>query len=173
MKTENTIETSKRIINFYCWGLIILPIVIWFSHLIITNCYFGMINLEYITKNFIPPVQINFGVYLLASLVELLLCLLLFLSSSFVLKYKNSWRKILVITLIVSILFLFVSPLIYDMVFQSEQVRIRLAKNNNETAGISRVTIMVWSYIRSIILSVFFLVIIRKLTDKNVLPFFD
>ena len=171
MKTENSDETNRKVIKLYCWGLMVLSVVIWFSHVFISNSFLGMVNLKYLTRMFDPPLEINFVLFFTANIIEFILCALIFFASIFVLEFKNKWRLFLIIILFLSIVFVLISPVLYDLVYPSNHV-FSYGSPDSYPVNLPRKTIMIWSYIRSIILSTFFLIIIRKLRDKNTIILF-
>ena len=115
-----------------------------------------MIKMQLITKNFNPPIGINFTLYFIQNAVELLLCVLVYVSAVYVLKFNNVWRQVLVYGLITSIIFLMVSPIIsyYNI--------------DNVIVGVDKIPRLIWRYSLSIILSAFFIFVIIKLSKEEV-----
>ena len=103
---------NQKLVKILSWILIVASVLVLLKEVFLTQGYLAMFNMEQITKNFDPPIEINFTLYYIKSGIEFLLCIVVFVSATFVLKYKNFWRKVLVYGLIASIIFLFVSPLI-------------------------------------------------------------
>ncbi|MEW6654748.1 MAG: hypothetical protein AB1394_14950, partial [Bacteroidota bacterium] len=129
--------------------------------------YLAMITMQSMTKDFNPPVEINFILYFIQSATELLLCIIVFVAATFVLKYKNLWRKVLVYGLIASILFLMVSPLVNYYNFLPVSIKIP-GINENSMMSVAKTSILVWSYTWSIIISAFFIYIIMKLSKEEI-----
>jgi len=115
-----------------------------------------MITMQSITKNFEPPVGINFALYFVQNAVGIILCVVVFVSAAFVLKYNNRWRKVLVYELIVSTIFLMISPIInyYNI--------------DNIIVGVNKIQRLIGYYFLSISLSAFFITVIIKLSKEEV-----
>jgi hypothetical protein len=115
-----------------------------------------MITMQGITKNFDPPIGINFTLYFIQNAVELLLCVVVYVSAVYVLKFNNVWRQVLIYGLITSIIFLIMSPIItyYNV--------------HSIIEGFPKISRLIWSYIWSIIFSAFFIFVIMKLSKEEV-----
>ena len=101
--------------------------------------YLGIFNKYQITKSFDPTLDYDFTYFLIFGILETILCISVFVSSTFVLKYKESWRKVLIYCMSLSIIVLFVSP-----------------------------KLMLYPYLWSILLSAFLLTVIIKLSQKEI-----
>ena len=112
MKTLPSQEKNKEAVKEYSWALIIMSIIFLLGGVFISRGYSQIINMRSLTRNSNPPIEINFTLYFLPKAVELLLCIVVFVSATFVLKFSERWRNILVYSLIVSIIYLAVLPIV-------------------------------------------------------------
>lgn len=105
-------EKKQELVKTLSWILLIVSALLLFLNLFFSKGYSTMLSMLGISKLYNPPLEFNFNLYLfiIQFVIEMLLCVVVFISASYVLKYNNIWRKVLVYTLIVSIVFLFVSP---------------------------------------------------------------
>ncbi|MFA5804959.1 MAG: hypothetical protein WC879_09960 [Melioribacteraceae bacterium] len=156
METLVLQKKNQEVVNIFSWVLIVISAFVLLRSILFLNGYSSMIKMQLITKNFDPPVGINFTLYFIQSGLELLLSIVVFVSATFVLKYSNRWRKVLVYGLIISIIFLMVSPIIsyYNI--------------DNVIVGVDKIPRLIWRYSLSIILSTFFIFVIIKLSKEEV-----
>lgn len=131
-----------------------------------------MINMESITKNFNSSIKINYNLYFIQSVFELLLFTLILISSIFVLKSRNKWRKALIYGLIVSTVFLIVSPIINYMNFPMVNIKM-MDINESKMMNIAKTSILIWSFTRSVIISVFFIYVIIKMSKEEIKLLFN
>ncbi|MDQ7815573.1 MAG: hypothetical protein RDU14_00945 [Melioribacteraceae bacterium] len=158
---------NQKLVKILSWILIVASVLVLLKEVFLTQGYLAMFNMEQITKNFDPPIEINFTLYYIQSAIEFLLCIVVFVSATFVLKYKNFWRKVLVYGLIASIIFLFVSPLIDFYNFPTVKIK-GIGGVEREFMEVPRITIFLWSFTWSIIFSIFFIYVIYKLSKPEV-----
>ena len=156
MKTLASQEKNKEAVKEYSWALIVMSIILLLLGVFVSRGYSPMINMRSLTKNFNPPMEINFTLYFFQKAVELLLCIVVFLSATFVQKFSERWRKILLYSLIASIIYLFVSPIITYYNFD------RLIHGLDVTSK------LIGNYAAAIVFSAFFIVIIIKLSKEEI-----
>ena len=149
-------EKNQKLVKTLSWILIFVSAIVLLRSIFFSHGYSAMITMQGITKNFNPPIGINFTLYFVQNAVELLLCAVVYISAVYVLKFNNMWRQVLVYGLIASIIFLIVSPVInyYNV--------------HSIITGFPKTSRLIWSYIWSIILSAFFIFIIMKLSKEEV-----
>jgi len=156
METLVLQNKNRETIKVFSWILIVISTIGLLSSLFVSNGYSSMITMQSITKNFEPPVGINFALYFVQNAVGIILCVVVFVSAAFVLKYNNRWRKVLVYELIVSTIFLMISPIInyYNI--------------DNIIVGVNKIQRLIGYYFLSISLSAFFITVIIKLSKEEV-----
>lgn len=172
MGTNVLQEKNQKLVKMLSWILIVVSAFALFSRVFTLHGLSTMVTMQGITKNIDPPVELNFAPYLIKSAIELLLCVIIFISSTFVLKYKKVWKQILVYSLIASIIFLIISPLItyYNPTF----LKIDSFKYaEKEMMNVAKTSLLIWSYIWSIIFSVFIAYVIWKLSRKEIKVLFN
>src|SRR3989339_304987 len=99
-------KKNQKTVSIFSWSLIVLLTIVLLSSFFVSRGYSAMITMQGITKNFDPPIGINFTLYFIQNAVELLLCVAVYVSAVYVLKFNNAWRKVLVYCLVASIIFL-------------------------------------------------------------------
>ena len=139
MNQSNTKSNNVKIIKFLSWALSIGSAVILLKLLFMHDGYLSIYNKYSITKNFDPPIDYNFTSFLIFGILETLLCIVIFIASTFVLKLDEKWRNILIFSLGASIIVSFASP-----------------------------KLMYYPYLWSAILSLFLLAIIIFLSRKEI-----
>lgn len=149
-------KKNQELVKALSWILIIISTLVLLISIFFSRGYSAMITMQGITKNFDPPIGINFTLYFIQNAVELLLCVVVYVSAVYVLKFNNKWRQVLVYSLIASIIFLIVSPVInyYNV--------------HSIITGFPKTSRLIWSYVWSIILSAFFIFVILKLSKEKV-----
>ncbi len=153
-------EKNQKLIKTLSWILIILSAVVLLRSIFSAHSYSAMVTMQGITKNFDPPIGINFTLYFIQKAVELLLCVVVYVSSVYVLKFNNVWRKVLVYCLTVSIIFLIASPIITYYNF------------HNGIVEFSKTSMLISYYFWSMILLAFLIYVIMKLSQKEVKALF-
>ncbi len=105
-------QKNQKFVKTIAWILIVLSALVLLKSVFSLQFLSTLVTVKGITKNFNPPVELNFAPSIIQSLIELLLCVIVFVSAAYVLKFKKVWKQILIYGLIASIIFLFVSPII-------------------------------------------------------------
>ncbi len=156
METAVSQEKNHKLIKALSWILIFVSAIVLLRSIFFSQGYSAMITMQGITKNFNPPIGINFSLYFIQNAVELLLCMVVYVSAVHVLNFNKKWRQVLVYSLIASIIFLIMSPIItyYNV--------------HSIISGFPKTSRLIWSYIWSIILSAFFIFVIMKLSKEEV-----
>jgi len=171
MDNLNPIEKTQKNIKILTWILLVGAGLILLSSLFMVVGFTNMIHLQNLTKNFDPPVQINYTMYFILNAIKLLLSILIFLSSIFVLKYNDNWRKVLVYTLLASILYLLISPMVNYVYFPIQDL-VPPKGLEGEMVNMARTSMLAFSYILSFVIIAFFVYAIKKMTNKEVLKLF-
>jgi protein-S-isoprenylcysteine O-methyltransferase Ste14 len=156
METLVSQEKNQKLVKALSWILIFVSAIVLLRSIFFSQGYSAMITMQGITKNFDPPIGINFSLYFIQNAVELLLCMVVYVSAVHVLNFNKKWRQVLVYSLIASIIFLIMSPIItyYNV--------------HSIIVGFPKTSRLIWSYIWSIILSAFFIFVIMKLSKEEV-----
>ncbi len=149
-------EKNQKLVKALSWILILVSAIVLLKSIFLAHGYSAMVTMQGITKNFDPPIGINFTLYFIQNAGELLLCMVVYVSSVHVLNFNSKWRQVLVYSLIASIIFLLVSPIItyYNV--------------NSIIVDFPKTSRLIWSYVWSIILSAFFIFVIMKLSKEEV-----
>jgi len=171
MEDSNTFEKTQKNIKILTWILLVGSGLILLSSLFMVVGFTNMIHLQNLTKDFNPPVHINYTSYFILNAIKLLLSILIFLSSIFVLKYNDNWRKVLVYTLLASILYLLVSPIVHYVYFPMQDLASPKGMEG-EMVNMARTSMLAFSYILSFVLIAFVVYTIKRLTNKEVLKLF-
>ncbi|MDF1612672.1 hypothetical protein [Stygiobacter electus] len=172
MEIEATKEKNLKLVKVLSWILIILSAFFILRSFASLRGYIAMINMESITKNFNSSIKINYNLYFIQSVFELLLFTLILISSIFVLKSRNKWRKALIYGLIVSTVFFIVSPIINYMNFPMVNIKM-MDINESKMMNIAKTSILIWSFTRSVIISVFFIYVIIKMSKEEIKLLFN
>ncbi len=106
---ENKIK-NRLPIQLFAWLLIIGSALVLLKTLFIHKGYYYLFNLYFLTKDFNPPVDFNFGLQAFFAILELVVAVTVFISAVYVLKFKDFWRKILTYSIGVSILLVLFAP---------------------------------------------------------------
>jgi hypothetical protein len=156
METLVSQEKNQKVVKLLSWGLIAISAFLLLRYFVFPHSISSMVSLQKITRNFNPPIEINFTLYFIQTSLELLLYILVFVIATFLLKYQNKWRKALIDILIVAIIYFILSPIItyynIDKVLYGDYANTKL----------------LWSYLWSIILSSIIIVAIKKLMKEEV-----
>lgn len=156
MELTATQGKNQKLIIVFAGILIGISTLVLLNSLLMQRGYASMIAMSMMTRNFDPPLEINFTLYFIQNAVELLLYITLFISSVFVTKFKKSWRIVLVYCLTALIIFLVISPIINH--YNIDKVII----------GVDTTSNLIRSYSWSLILSAFFIVVIVRLSKEEV-----
>ncbi len=173
MEDINLIEKTQKNIKILTWILIIGSALILLSALFIFGGYSNMIYLQSATKNFDPPININFTLYFILNAIKLLLSIVIFLSAIFVLKYKDNWRKILVYTLSAAILYLLISPIVNYLYFPMLDLVAPTEGTAQVMLNMAKTSMLIFSYIWSFVFIAFFIYAIKRMTNMEVLKLFS
>jgi len=169
METSVSQEKNQQLVKTFSWILIAISVFVLLGSLLFHRGYSSIITLQGITKNFDPPIGINFTLYFIQNAIELLLCIIVYISATFVLKYDDTWRKILLYGLIASIIFLLISPIINYYNMPTLTIK---QPGGVSYISISKTTALIWSYAWSIIFSAFFIFVIVKFSKKEIKQLF-
>jgi len=153
-------EKNQKLIKALSWILIFVSAIVLLKSIFFSRGYSAMVTMQGITKNFDPPIGINFTLYFIQNAVELLLCVAVYVSAVYVLKFNNAWRKVLVYCLVASIIFLIASPIItyYNV--------------HNGIEEFPKTSRLLWYYFWSMILLAFLIYVTMKLSQKEVKALF-
>ncbi len=156
----------KNQIRWYSWLLILFTLIVFFKYLFDYNGFFSMLKLQVLTKDFNPPANINFTLFFFMKGIELFLNILILITAIFVMSYKNISRKILIYTLLVTIVFYLGTPIIrYAYLPQTGISSVRLGEMINFTENYSSVIV---TYFWPFVTSVFFIITIKKFSKEEI-----
>lgn len=171
---DDLIQKNKeqKTVKIFSWILIAGSVFVFLKVLLVLNGYAGMINMQQMSKNFDPPIQMNFTLYFVLNGIELLLNILIFISAVFVLKYSDLWRRILIYALIFAILYLLISPILsYNNFMMRDTIMIKGMEK--EMLKSVKSSLLIWSYFWSVVISIFFFVVIKKFSNKKTKELFE
>jgi len=177
MENLTPIEKTQKNIKILTWILLVGSGLILLWSLFMSVGFINMIHLKNITKNFDPPIQINFTLYFILTAIKLLLSILIFLSSIFVLKYNDNWRKVLIYVLFAAILFLLIAPIVnyFNFPMQNFVAPKGMGKEmlmEKEMLNMAKSSMLIFSYILSFVIIAFNVYAIKKMTNKEVVKLF-
>ncbi len=164
-------EVLQKGIKIFAWILIAGSVFVFLKVLLVLNGYAGMINMQRVYQNFDPPIQMNFTLYYVLSGIELLINILIFISAVFVLKYSDLWRRILIYVLIFAILYLLISPILDNNFMMRDTMMIKGMEK--EMLKFAKSSFLIWSYFWSVVISLFFVVVIKKFSNKKTKELFE
>lgn len=174
MELDLSQEKKRELVKVLSWILLILSALFLLLNIFFSEGYSAMLSMLGISKSYDPPLEFNFNLYLfiIQFVIEMLLCVVIFISAAYVLKYNNKWRRVLIYALIISIVFLFVSPIInyYNLPF----VKIEYYSERDQViVNASKTSRLIWSYIGSLVLAGFFSYVIMKLSKEEIKKIFN
>ena len=172
MKASYVQAKNQRTVKTFAWILIAISVLLLLRSIFTLQSISAIIMMKDLTREFNPPVDINYTPYFIEHAIELLLCIVVFVSATFVLKFENLWRNVLVFGLTVSIIFLLISPLVdyYNLAPWGIEPMTSIDKR---IMNVTKTSMLIWSYTWSMIFSIFFTVVIAKLTKKEVKSLFE
>ena len=167
-------EKKQEFVKVLSWILLIVSALFLSLNVFISKGYSAMLSVLGISKLYNPPLEINFNLYLFVAqfVIEMLLCVVVFISATYVLKYNNMWRKVLVYALIVSIIFLFVSPIVNYYNWPLVNIEY-FSESDQMIVNASKTSRLIWSYVGSLVLASFFSYVIMKLSKKEIKEIFN
>lgn len=151
-------------VKLLSWVLIILSGIVMIRTIFAIHGYRSVITMQHITNNYL---DLNTTLYFAQAAVELILCMLVFISSVFVQRYNEFWRQVLIYSLVTAILFLAFSPL-GDYYNMSKIPPPPFASEEREVLHNLKAGLLYWSYTWSIIFSVLFMYVIMQLSKAEV-----
>ena len=160
-------QKNQKSVTVLSWVLIILSALVLIRSVIPLQSLSYMVTIKGITKDFNPPVELNFAPFIIQNAIELILNAIIFVSAVFVLKFRNVWRQILIYTLIASIIFLLLSPLsnyFYPTFLKAEAIN----SAQKELIDAVKESMLIRSYIWTAFISILFIYAIRKLTREEI-----
>lgn len=156
---------GQRTISMFTWNIIIIASfglmlgLIGIALFLRKHMNFQSLPTDSLSNFFNPRL------YLFPSIYQIFMSILLILSSIYVLKYYERWRKILVYGLIAEVLFLIITPII----------NISNVPNVDTNLGIwdnAKTRIVIWSIIISYCLAFFFALVVRKFSRGSIKKLF-
>jgi len=160
-------QKNQQLVKVLSWVLIVLSALVLLRSVFTLQSLSTMVKMKGITKSFNPPVELNFAPHIIQSSIEFLLCVVIFVSATYVLKFRKVWKQILIYGLIASIIFLIVSPLInyYNPTFLKIE---SINGAEREMMNVVTRSMLMWSYTWSILFSILFVYIILKLSREEI-----
>ena len=171
METSYVQAKNQRTVKTFAWILIAISVLLLLRSIFTLQSISAIIMMKDLTREFNPPVDINYTPYFIEHAIELLLCIVVFVSATFVLKFENLWRSVLVYGLTVSIIFLLISPLV-DYYNLAPWNIAPMTSIDRKIMNVAKISMLIWSYTWSIIFSAFFTVVIVKLSKEEVKSLF-
>ncbi len=156
---EETLQLIKdqRAVKTFTWNIIVLSFLGFIFGLIGIAVFLkSQINLHSVPQdslaNFLNP-----RLYLFQSILQIIIGIILVMSSFYVLKLSEKWRKILIVGLIIEILFLLIIPVINTGHIPNVDTRL-------QEWGSAKTRIVLWSFIISYCIAGFYILSLIKFT---------
>lgn len=165
-------ERNHDVVKILTWFLIGITTLLLIKNFFTMHELANIVTLKGITKKFNPSVHLNFMPYIINNMAEIIICIVVYISATFVLKFKNVWRRILLFSLIIAIMFLVISPLVtYFNPFLIEPDHL----TETQKLFVSKMTehILITSYLWSVIFSIFMVYVIFKLSKREIRALFS
>lgn len=164
-------EKTKKAVKIIAWILIVISVFVLLKNSVFPSEYSDKLIQMKISKMFVPPMKIDFTIFFLQRGIEIILCLVIYLSTAFVFKFNKNSRKALIYSLSVAIIYLAIYPLInyyfppiaVELFNERDQVIINDLRNSK----------LIWSYGFSVLLMAFFIYTIRILLKAEIKLLFN
>lgn len=174
METSIQEEKNKKSVKTLSWALI------GFSVFVLLKSFYSFFGYLMISKmqnlpqylNSPQTIKINLNFYIIQNVIEFLLAIVILISSLFVLKYKRFWKTVLIYGLSISIIYLLVYPVFAFNNFQMIAAGLN-DFHSKEFIGAFKTTILIWYYALSVIISVFFIFVIKKFSKNEIKLLFN
>lgn len=160
-------DKNKKFVRIIAWILIVVSVLVLLGRLAVTQGYRAMIEMQGLTKNFDPPFSMNFTIYYIQSAVEIILCTLVFISSTFLLQYKEKFRQLLIYSLIAAIAYLLIYPIINYFNFPELTMRYDDG-TGTKIMKIAKSTTLIWAYIWSVVITAGLVFVIHKFSKEEI-----
>lgn len=159
-------EKNKKLIKTIGWILILISVFVLLKNSVFPSEYSDRLTQMKISKNFDPPANIDYTIFFVQRGIEIILCLGIYLSAAYVLKLNNTSRRALIYFLSAAIIYLVIYPLV-NYYFPPIDVELY---NEKDQAIVNelRKSKLIWSYVWSVLLTVFFIYAIRTLLKKEI-----
>ncbi len=169
METLVNQEKNQKTVRVFTWILIIIASLSILSGLAgIIGSYFLNSAQEYFqTMPGKAAFTLNMTPIIIINSIKILISIFILLSAIFVLQYKETWRKQIIIGLMLAIAYLLVSPLVnyFDLL----QFHYTGTGNiSQQMQDMAKTASLIFSYGWSVIFSVFFIVAIVKYNNKDI-----
>lgn len=164
-------EKNKKFVKTTAWILIVGSVLVLLGRLAVTQGYRAMIEMQLLTKNFDPPFSMNFTIYYIQCAIEIILCIIIFVSSTYILQYKEKFLQLLIYSLIAAIAYLLFYPLFNYFNFPELTMRYDDG-TGTKFMKIAKSSMLFWEYLWSIILSAGLFFVIHKLSEEEVKSLF-
>jgi hypothetical protein len=159
-------EKNKKLIKTIGWILILISVFVLLKNSVFPSEYSDRLTQIKISENLDPPVRTDYTIFFLQRGLEVILCLAIYLSAVFVLKFNKTSLKMLIFFLSTAIIYLVIYPLVnyYFLPIDVELYNVKDQAIVNEL----RKSKLIWSYIWSVLLSAFFIYTIRVLSKTEI-----
>lgn len=159
-------EKNKKLIKTIGWILIFISVLVLFKNAVFPSEYSDKITQMRISKNFVPPLEIDYTIFFIQRGIEIILCLVIYLSAAFVLKFNKTSRTALIYSLSAAIIYLVIYPLV-NYYFPSIAVEL-FSERDQVIVNELRNSKLIWSYAWSVLLTAFFIYTIRTLSKDEI-----
>lgn len=158
---------NKKLIKMFAWILIVLSAILFIRSLFALFFYSYAINQLSPSEHPYHFVKPYYSVYIIEYAIESIICVFILVSSMFVLKLKNNWRKVIIYILSVAILYLIVYPIVnYYNHLSLQTIANKLSEINLHNAFTE--SFSMWYYILPVLLAVFYVYVIIKLSREEI-----
>lgn len=166
MEVLVTEEKNKKLIKTIGWILFLISVFVLLKNSVFPSEYSDKLTRMKIVENFDPPARIDYTIFFLQRGLEVVFCLVVYLSAAFVLKFNKSSRKVVVYSLGAAIIYLVIYPLV-NYYFPPIDVEL-YSERDQAIVNELRRSKLIWSYVWSVLLSAFCIYTIRKLSNEEV-----
>lgn len=159
-------EKHKKLIKTIGWILISISVFVLLKNSVFPSEYSDKLTRMKIVENFDPPARIDYTIFFLQRGLEVILCLAIYLTAAFLVKFNKTSRKMLIYFLSAAIIYLVIYPLVnyyfppVDIEMYREQDRVIISELWKSE--------LIWSYVWSVLLSAFFIYTIHKLSKEEI-----
>lgn len=159
-------EKNKKLIKTIGWILIFISVLVLLKNSVFPSEYSDKITQMRITEKYDPPTDIDYTIFFIQRGIEIILCLAIYLSAAFVIKFNKSSRKPLIYSLSAAIIYLVIYPLVnyyfppiaFELFNERDQAIVNELRNSK----------LIWSYAWSVLLTAFFIYTIRILSKAEI-----
>lgn len=163
-KNKKSVKTLSLVLIGFSVFVLLRSFLAFFGYLMISK-------MQHLPQYLNSPqtIKINLNYYFIQNSIELLLGIVILISSLGVLRYKRFWKTVLIYGLSISIIYLLVYPL---FAFNNFQI-ISGSINGFQLKELVGTSMLIWYYVLSIIISVFIIFVMIKFSKNEIKVLFN